>query len=199
MLTDAPDHSALLDRTRSAVLVIDVQDAFASYVSGFDELVQQVALLLRGAAILGVPVAASEQYPQGLGSTVPGVTEAVDDELPSFGKVEFAACSAPGWQQLPAAVRDAEQFVLVGIEAHVCVRHTALALLQAGRDVHVCADAVGSAKPLHRDIAVRGLARAGARETTVEQALFDWLRAAGSDEFRQLQQLLVSNQRATSD
>lgn len=190
MLT-GQDHPALLDRHRCAVLVVDMQQAFASHVPGFGALVERAALLLRIARRLGVPCAASEQYPRGLGGTADPLRVAAGGELPTIDKVAFAACATDGWSALPPVVRDAEQFVLVGIEAHVCVRQTALALLEAGRDVHVAVDAVASALPLHRDVALRALARAGARETTVEQAAFDWLRAAGTDEFRDVQALLL--------
>lgn len=190
-MLSAPDHPALLDRHRCAVLVIDVQSAFASYVPEFDAVVARGGLLLRIARRLGVPCAASEQYPRGLGGTVDALHVASGGELPTVDKVAFAACAAEGWAGLPAAVRDAQQVVLVGIEAHACVRQTALALLQDGRDVHIVVDAVASARPLHRDVAVRELSRAGVRETTVEQAAFDWLRAAGTEEFRDVQSLLL--------
>jgi nicotinamidase-related amidase len=183
----------MLDRTRTAVLVIDMQRAFHTHVPGFFELADQVALLVRGAATLGVPIACSQQYPAGLGPTVASIVDALPEDAATFDKLEFSACEAEAWASLPAAVRDAEQFVLVGIEAHVCVRQTALALLAQGRDVHVAVDAVGSRSALHRDVSLRELSRAGARETTVEQVLFDWLRRAGTQEFKDVQRLIVAD------
>jgi nicotinamidase-related amidase len=187
MLT-GPRHEAVLQASRSAILVIDVQEAFRSYVPELATIAANIRLLLAGAAVVEVPHAASEQYPQGLGRTVPEVGLAPD--TPVCEKVEFAICAAPGWDRLPAEVRDAQQFVLVGLEAHVCVRHTALALLGAGRRVQVPVDGVASHTPLHRDTALRALEQAGARLTTVEQVLFDWLGAAGTPAFRQVQDLL---------
>jgi len=189
VLTDA--HPALLDRACSAVLVIDVQEAFHGYVPRFEQLADTIRLLLAGAQLLEVPIAASEQYPQGLGPAV-GAIELPRD-APRLAKVEFAACAAPGWEELPPAVRDARQFVVTGIETHVCVRHTALALLATGREVHVCVDAVASHTDLHRDTALRSLEQAGARLTTVEQVLFDWLGGAGTPVFRQVQELLKAH------
>lgn len=184
-------HEALLDRSRSAVFVIDVQEAFRDYVAGFDAMAANIRLLTDAAERLAVPIAASEQYPKGLGATVPEL------ELPagaaSFDKVEFAACDTSSWDELPNEVRGADQFVLVGLEAHVCVRHTALALLAAGRDVHVVVDAVASRTDLHRDTALAALVQAGARVATVEQVLFDWLGAAGTPEFRDVQDLLKAH------
>jgi nicotinamidase-related amidase len=184
-------HPNLLDRTRSTLLVVDVQEAFRNYVAGFDELVGNIRLLATGAARVGVPVVWSEQYPSGLGATV---AELAGEDGPAIGstfeKLEFAAPLAPAWQELPARARESRQFVVVGIEAHVCVRQTALALRAEGCDVHVCVDAVGSHTELHRDTALTSLEQAGVHLATVEQVLFDWLREAGTPEFKDVQALL---------
>ena len=185
------NHEALLDRSRSALFVIDVQEAFRDYVEGFDELAANLRLLAAGAARLDVPIAASEQYRTGLGATVPEL--GLDPATPTYDKVTFAACDTPAWDELPSEVRNADQLVLAGIEAHVCVRQTALALLAAGREVHVVVDAVGSHSSVHRDTAIAGLERAGALLTTVEQALFDWLGTAGTPEFRDVQALVKAH------
>jgi nicotinamidase-related amidase len=189
MLTGA-DHPFLLDRAASALLVVDVQEAFRDHVDGFDAMVARISLLVRGAALLDVPIAVSEQYPSGLGATVAELRDVLPAGVPTFDKLELSAIDAPGWQALPAAVRDARQLVVVGIETHVCVRQTVLGLLAHHREVHVPVDAVASRDASHRDVALRELSRAGAREATVEQALFDWLRVAGTTEFKAVQALL---------
>lgn len=190
MLTSSR-HAATLDAGRSAVLVIDVQEAFRRYVPQLASIAAKIRLLLAGAQVCGVPIAASEQFPEGLGATVPEVGLPAD--TPTLVKLEFAACADPGWAKLPTQVRDASQFVLAGIEAHVCVRHTALALLAAGRRVHVVTDAVASHTPAHRDVSLAALEQAGACPTTVEQVLFDWLGAAGTPAFREVQALLKAH------
>ena len=184
-------NPATLDAGRSAVLVIDVQEAFRGYVPDLESIAANIRLLLAGAAVCGVPIAASEQYPDGLGATIPEVGLPAD--TPMVAKLEFAACADPEWDTLPTEVQDATQLVLVGIEAHVCVRHTALALLVAGRRVHVVTDAVASHTDHHRDVALTSLEQAGACLTTVEQVLFDWLGAAGTPAFREVQALLKAH------
>jgi nicotinamidase-related amidase len=186
-MLSARAHEALLDPARSAVLVIDVQERFRPYVE-LDRIATRIRLLVAGAVRLGVPVAASEHYPSGLGATIRELE--LPAGTPTIAKLEFAACAADGWGDLPEQVRDAAQFVLVGIEAHVCLRHTALALLAAGRDVHVAIDAVASHETLHASTSIDSLVQAGARPTTVEQALFDWLGEAGTPEFRDVQALI---------
>lgn len=181
---------SLLGRARSAVFVIDVQERFRPHIDGFEELTAAIRLLVEGANLLGVPVAYSEQYPQGLGSTIEELLDVMPEDVASFEKVEISSAAAPGWVELPAAVRDAEQLVLVGIEAHVCVRQTALDLLYQGRSVHVPVDAVSSRSMQARDVALRDLERSGAHLATVEQVLFDWLGVAGTPEFKAMQRLI---------
>jgi nicotinamidase-related amidase len=184
-------HPNVLTREDSALVVVDVQEAFREYVDGFDDMVRSIHLLTAGATRLGVPIAWSEHYPKGLGSTV---RELVGDGPPKvgtcFSKLVFAAPLAEGWSELPARVREARQFVVVGIEAHVCVRQTVLALRALGRDVHVAVDGVGSHTTLHRDTALASLQQAGAHLATVEQVLFDWLGEAGTPEFKDVQALV---------
>lgn len=184
---------AMLDRARCAVLVIDMQRAFHTHVPRLFELSDRIRTLLGGALRLDVPIACTEQYPQGLGPTVASIVEMLPDDTPRIGKVEFSAVDSPAWSDLPESIRHADQFVLVGIEAHVCVRQTALSLLDAGRSVFVPLDGVASHTDRHRDVALRELVRAGARETTVEQVLFDWLRRAGTPEFTDVQRLIVAD------
>lgn len=189
-MLNGPRHGDLLDRATSALLVVDLQEAFRGHVAGFAALEAQVVVLVTAARRLGIPLARSEQYPRGLGATVPAVVEAMGDAALSFDKLAFDATATSGWDGLPSEVRHARQLVVVGIEAHVCVRHTVLGLLAASRQVHVPADAVGSRTTEHRDMALSSLARAGAHVGSVEQVVFDWLGAAGTPEFRDVQGLL---------
>ncbi|MBC7460775.1 MAG: isochorismatase family protein [Thermoleophilia bacterium] len=170
--------------------MVDVQERFRPHIEGFEELVAAIRLLVQGARLLGVPVAYSEQYPQGLGPTVAELLDVMPDDAASYEKVDISSAAAPGWVELPASVRDAEQLVLVGIEAHVCVRQTALDLLHQGRSVHVPVDAISSRSRRALDIAERDMERSGAHLATVEQVLFDWLGVAGTPEFKAVQSLI---------
>lgn len=183
-------HPALLDPATSTIVLVDMQTSFRSYVERFDAVVDRIALLLRGASLLGVPVVVSEQYPHGLGSTVGELDELLPSGTPRLEKLTFAVPDAAGWPTVPTRAREAAQFVVVGIEAHVCVRHTALALLRAGHDVHVPVDAVGSHGAHERDGALDALAAEGVRLASVEQVLFDWVATAEAPQFRELQALL---------
>src|SRR5687767_14560442 len=131
-----------LDRSRAALVVVDVQEGFRPAVLEFADVARNVATLVRGARILGLPTFVTEQYPKGLGHTAPEVAEHLDDVKP-IEKLSFSACDAEGF---PGPLREArrDQVLLCGIEAHVCVNQTAQDLIRDGMEVHVAQDAVSS-------------------------------------------------------
>lgn len=180
---------AILDSQDSLLLVIDIQERLvpAIHTPDADAVVKNTALLIQAAALFGVPVVASEQYPRGLGATVPAVASLLPS--PPLQKLEFSA-----WRnaELRALIEGLgrRSVVVTGVEAHVCVLQTALDLLAAGFTVHVAADAVGSRAPQNRATALDLLRQAGAVVTCAETAAFQWCGVAGSDAFKQLSRLV---------
>ncbi len=175
-----------LDRGRAALVVIDVQEAFAKAVQQFEEVVRQTAILVRGARTLELPVLVTEQYPRGLGDTVGPVREALGDAVERLPKTVFSAARADGFD---LAGRD--QALVCGIETHVCVNQTVHDLLAGGVEVHVPVDAVSSRSEANRELGLRKMEESGAILTSVETALFELLGAAGSDEFKTIQKLVM--------
>jgi len=175
--------SAKLDPGRSALVVVDVQEAFRKAVPEFDDVAKATATLARGAAATGIPVIATEQYPKGLGRTVPEVAEV----LPAapLEKVVFAASEAEGFD-----LGERDQALLCGIESHVCVSQTAHDLLDRGVEVHVARDAVTSRSEENKELGLHKMEAAGAVLTSVETALFELVGAAGTEEFKRVQRLV---------
>jgi nicotinamidase-related amidase len=178
--------AAKLDPARAALVVIDVQEGFREAVGGFDEIARATATMLRGAAALGVPVIVTEQYPKGLGPTVPEVAEHIPAGVEPIAKTAFSAVEAEGFD-----LGGREQAIVCGIESHVCVNQSVLDLLDRGVEVHVVAEAVGSRSAANRALGLDKAARSGAWTTSVETALFELLRRAGTDEFKQVQKLVL--------
>ena len=172
----------LLDRERTALVVVDVQEGFRPYES-FAGVAQACAKLVRAARILDLPRVVSEQYPKGLGHTAPEV--GLEGERP-IEKSVFSAARAEGFD---LAGRD--QALVCGIETHVCVSQTVLDLLGRGIEVQVPADAVGSRHGIDYERGLERLERAGAVVTTVEAALFELLERAGTPEFKAVQKLII--------
>ena len=173
-----------LERERAVVLVVDVQEGFRKAVPDFDDVASNVAKLVQGANVLGVPVRASEQYPKGLGVTVPEVAQHLDRVRP----VEKTCFSAEQTGALDIA--DDAQVVLCGIESHICAWQTGRDLLARGVEVHVVRDGVASRTRENKELGIELMERAGAAPTSVETALFDLLGAAGSEEFKVIQRIV---------
>jgi nicotinamidase-related amidase len=174
----------VLDRGRAALVVVDVQEAFRPAVLDFDRVAAAAATLVRGARILELPVIVTQQYPKGLGATVPELAEHLDGIEP-IDKVRFSAAAADGFD-----LQGRDQALICGIESHVCVSQTAHDLLDRGVQVHVARDAVTSRTEENRELGLHKMEGAGAVVTSVETALFELLGAAGTDEFKQVQALV---------
>jgi nicotinamidase-related amidase len=173
---------ALLDRNRALLLLIDVQEGFRSYDS-FPRVSQSCSKLIAGARLLDVPILLSEQYPRGLGHSVPEL--GLEDE-PRIEKTVFSAARAEGF-----SLGGRDQVIACGIETHVCVSQTVHDLLDDGVEVHVPADAVGSRHELDHERGLERMERAGATVDTVEAALFELLERAGTPEFKAVQKLII--------
>ena len=176
------ERRGLIERERTAVVVVDVQEGFRSYET-FDALAAACGRLVEGARILGVPVIATAQYPKGLGPIVPEVGLG-DDEQP-VEKTVFSAVRADGFD-----LGGRDQAVVCGIEAHICVSQTVHDLLSQGVEVHVARDAVGSRKPADLEVGLSKMERAGALASSVETALFELCERAGTPEFKAVQQVI---------
>jgi nicotinamidase-related amidase len=177
--------SRVLERDRAAVVVIDVQEAFRPAVGEFDTVARNAGVLVQGARELGLPVVVTEQYPKGLGDTVPEVAEHLDGVEPR-AKTVFSAARADGFD-----LGGRDQALVCGIEAHVCVEQTVQDLLDRGVEVHVAADAVTSRTALNRRLGLEKMERSGAWVTSTEMALFELLGEAGTPEFKTIQKLVL--------
>ncbi|MEV4419733.1 isochorismatase family protein [Patulibacter sp. NPDC049589] len=183
-MTDAAALAGL-NPDRTALVVIDVQEAFRPAIDGFDRVVERSVRAIKGAVALGLPVVVTEQYPQGLGETVPEILAALPEGTERHPKTVFSSARARGFH-----LKGRDQVVLVGIEAHVCVQGTALDLLRQGLAVHVAGDAVGSRTAEDREAGLTRVARAGALVGTTEGILLELLGDADSPHFKTIQELI---------
>jgi nicotinamidase-related amidase len=175
----------LIDAERSALLVIDLQTKMVPVLADSDEVVANIVWLIRIAQKIGVPVAATEQYPKGLGPIVPKVRKLIPSSAIA-AKTHFSAVAAQCLTKLPG--HDRAQVVVVGAEAHVCLLQTALELLEDGKEVYVVADAIGSRHPGDRDVALTRMRDEGIRVVTREMVVFEWLGEAATPLFREISQ-----------
>jgi nicotinamidase-related amidase len=170
----------------TALLVIDVQEKLVPLIHGAPAMVRNISFLIDVARTVGLPVVATEQYPRGLGATVPELAAKVP-ERPD--KVAFSCCAIPS--VVDTFHRQARpKVVLCGIEAHVCVLHTALDLLALDFRVYIAVDAVSSRHPLDKDVALHRLENAGAILTTCETCAFEWVGGSNHPRFKEISKLV---------
>jgi nicotinamidase-related amidase len=172
----------------TVLLVIDVQGKLAQLMHNKDELFQNLRLMIQGARVLDIPILLTEQYPQGLGPTVPEIAELLTDVEP-ISKTAFSCCGEKTFNEAFAEL-GREQALLVGIETHVCVWQTAHDLIESEYEVHVVADAVSSRNPDNKQIGLQKMRDAGANITCVESALFELMRVAEGPRFKAVSKLL---------
>ncbi len=178
-MSSSPD---LMSPGDTGLLVIDVQEKLLAAIPAGRRIAWNVRRLIDGAKILGLPVAATEQYPKGLGPTVPELAE----RLGSIPSKMIFSCSACPEIFADFRSRGVDKILLCGIEAHVCVQQTALDLLSDGWSVYLAVDAIGSRFEIDYRTALQRMDSAGVTLTTTEAALFEWCRTADTPEFKQI-------------
>jgi nicotinamidase-related amidase len=177
----------LMSRHDTGLLVIDVQTKLMDKMTSRDSVLANIARLIEAATILGIPKQATEQYPKGIGPTVPELAH----RLPVRSeKLTFSCC---GLREIVEQFRQrhVHKVLLAGIETHVCVLQTALDLVAQGFHAFVAADAVASRKELDRDIGLKRMEQSGVVLTTTEAALFEWTERAGTPEFKEISRLVT--------
>ena len=192
MPSDHHDHgpSALaLDRDNAMLLVVDVQERLSAAMPlpAWSVFERNAMVLIRAARRLGLPVVATEQYPKGLGPTVPGLRELLP-EAP-LEKLEFS-CGANKAAARKILQTGKRQVIVLGMETHVCVFQTVRDLLRGDFAVFLAQDAVLSRTEANRQIGLSLCAKAGATLTGTETVLFDLLGIAGTPEFKELAPLI---------
>jgi nicotinamidase-related amidase len=174
----------MLSKDTCALVVIDVQGKLARLMYDKDELLENSVKLVKGARALGVPVVWTEQLPDKIGGTLPALKAELEGLAPIVKK-HFSCCGEPAFHRELQRV-NRKQVLVAGIEAHICVYQTILDLLNFGYEVHAVADAISSRVQRNYDIAMRRIWEEGARVTCVEMVLFELLKVAEGEKFKQI-------------
>lgn len=179
---------AQLENERSALVVVDVQERFRDLIHDMPAVIAACSRLIRFCARLEIPILVTEQYPAGLGKTIPELAELLPGH-DALEKLTFSCCGDEGFAHAVAAL-GRDQFLVCGIETHVCVYQTVRDLRAAGHQVAVAADAVSSRRVRDRDTALALMRDLGAQLMTVEMMLFEILVRAGTPEFKRVADIL---------
>jgi len=180
---------AIADRVDSQLVLIDAQEKLSAVMPQalLPAVLKNCNILLQAAKLLDIPAIHTEQYPKGLGATLLELAQLLAPES-RVEKTCFSCCEESGFcDQLDDTRR---QVVLTGMEAHICVLQTALQLQEMGRQVFVVEDAVISRNPANHANAMSRLRHAGVIVTNTESVVFEWLKVAEGDAFKQIARLV---------
>ncbi|MDP3678031.1 MAG: hydrolase [Methylotenera sp.] len=175
--------------TLSQLVLVDMQVRLASVMppDAMTEVIKNCGILVQAANMLNVPLLLTEQYPKGLGHTIPALS-ALLTHIQPVEKTTFSCLAAPKFKR--QLTRDHSQIILTGMEAHICILQTALDLIAAGKQVFVVEDAVVSRNPANKVNALARLRDAGCIVTNTESLVFEWLGVAEGDAFKVLAKLV---------
>lgn len=174
----------MIDREKSGLLLIDMQEKLVPLVMEHRECMNHCEWMLGVANVLNIPIITSQQYPKGLGATIQPLQTHIDTQR-VVNKTAFSVWRDP----LGAThIRDTQktQWILIGIETHVCVMQTALDLNAEGFDVFVVSEATQARSHLDKTLALTRMERAGITIVSREMVVFEWLKTAGTPEFKQI-------------
>ena len=180
-----PTSPQLMNRQSTAMLIVDVQDAFREVIIEFDRMVWNINRLAEAAKLFEIPVAATKQYSKGLGNTVEPLTQYSD---PALEKLTFS-CRELDNLFLEWKENGITSIVVTGIELHVCVQQTVMDLLSYGFEIYLPIDAVSGRLELDAAVAIDRMRDAGTIVTTCESAMFEWCESAIDPCFKQISNL----------
>jgi nicotinamidase-related amidase len=178
----------MMTTENAALVLIDVQEKLLRAMHNPENLLQNLKKMVNGARLLGLPIVWTEQNPAGLGPTVPEIAELLPDHRP-LSKFSFSCCGSETFMKDLKAL-DRKKLLTAGIEAHVCVYQTVADLINLQFDVEVVVDAVASRTPENRAIGLEKSKAAGAGLTSVETVLFELLKEARGERFKEISNLV---------
>ncbi|MBN2514894.1 MAG: hydrolase [Deltaproteobacteria bacterium] len=174
----------MLTVENTMLIVIDIQGNLYESMHEKEFLFNNLAMIVKGAQVMEIPILVTEQIPEKLGPTIPQLTELLTGIQP-VPKASFSCCSDDGFMKELKAINRG-QILMTGIESHVCVYQTTMDLIDAGYEVNLLADGVSSRTSMNRAIGIERMVNGGAKLSSTEMALFELVKTAEGDKFRQM-------------
>ncbi len=178
----------MLTVENSALLVVDVQEKLMRNIHQREKLVDNLQKLIKGIQVLGIPILMSEQYPKGLGATIPEIAQLTPDIQP-VPKLSFSCLGDENFLK-KLEMLGKKQVLVSGIETHVCVYQTVRDLISSGYEVYAVTDTICSRTVGDKEIGLNLICRMGAVLTSTETVLFELLRIAGGEKFKAISQIV---------
>lgn len=179
----------MLTTENSVLMFIDYQGRLAQVMHDSTVLHENMKKLVKGVNLLDVPVIWVEQYPKGLGETISDIQALLVGTSEPIAKMDFSACEHENVRSLITKY-DRENFIVAGIEAHVCVYQTVKQLLQLGKHVEFVQDCISSRTVENKQVAEEKMKQLGAYPTSVEMVLFELMQTAKHPKFKEISALI---------
>ena len=182
-------RSFTLDPAQTVLLVVDMQQKIFCQVERGPEILHSIWKLIQAFQIMELPIIISEQYPKGLGSTLPPLQTLLGESYKPWEKTTFSCMDDPSFKQNVMAMSQ-KQWVVVGIEAHICVLQTVKGLLDLGKEVVVLNDSIASRSIFDYSTAIAEMRDEGARISSTETILFELLKDSKHPQFKAISELI---------
>lgn len=182
-------HPFIVTKENTALVIVDVQEKLAATMKDKDQVVHNIRLMSQAAKLFNMPILLTEQYPKGLGRTLPEIRTEIPTTVTPIEKMTFSCCQSDEFSRSLENLK-VDQIILTGMETHICVLQTALDALQDGYKVQVVEDAVCSRTKDRWETGLRQMEKAGVLITCTETVIFELMGKAGTEEFKIMLKML---------
>lgn len=179
----------MITKENSCFLVIDYQSKLFPHIDQFHALEMNTLKLIEGMKALDLPIIVTEQYPKGIGATIPSVQTALGDDYKPVEKMAFSCCGEDDFMRELKKIGK-RNVIVCGIEAHVCVLQTCQDLLEYGYQPVLIEDCVSSRKQNDKKVAVERMRHNGVVVTTYESILFELCKVSGTSVFKEISRIV---------
>lgn len=181
-----------LQPNQTVLLIIDMQEKIFASVDRSSDILHTLCKLVKGFQILDLPILQSEQYPEGLGRTLDPLQTVLDQSYHPWIKSTFSCLDDPQFLSYALSL-PYQQWIVTGIEAHICVLQTVKSLLKAGKQVTVLNDAITSRSIYDFSTAIAEMRDDGARISCTEAVLFELLKDSKHPQFKSISNLIKTS------
>lgn len=174
----------MINTENTGLILVDIQGKLARTVYQSNILIANIEKLVKGCQILQIPIVWLEQYPKGLGNTVPELSNLLDGQKP----IEKRFFNAMEEETVRNAVTasNKQNWIVCGIEAHICVYQTAMGLLERDFNVEVPVDCISSRKEDSIKVAIDKFIQKGIGVTNLEMCLYELVKDSRTEGFKRI-------------
>ncbi len=177
-----------INRENTIGLVIDMQEKLIPAIAYKEDLQNNSLKLIAGLKLFKIPIVVTQQNTEGLGPTITEINEAIGN-FSYIEKNTFSCYREPAFIRVLNRIGK-RNVVMMGVEAHICILQTTLDLIYNNFNPVIVEDCIGASNENDKKVAIWRMRDVGSVITTSESMLFELCREAGTDEFKELLNLL---------